>query len=72
MQARDEEMRAERAAAAHLDWFDACQELRARRQDVMELWYAGDVTAYQVELLANEFEAAGLVSAAASLRGRVV
>lgn len=69
--ARENEAKAERAAAVFADIFDQCQALRVRRLDILEDWYAGDVTDHQLSRFADEMHTAGLESAAATLRRRV-
>lgn len=71
VKAQDDETKAERAAAAHLDWFDACQVLRVRRLELLEAWYNDAVSDHQLSRFADEMQAAGLESAAANLRGRL-
>lgn len=58
-------------AAAWQAAVDGWAKLRARRNDLLELWYAGDVGDEALLGLAGEMEQAGLGYAAASLRAKV-
>lgn len=71
VQARQIEQDKEQQITAFTEQFTRHQLLRVRRLDVLEGWYSGAISDYELSRFAGEMDAAGLVSAAASLRYRL-